>query len=112
MKFTSGVLADGGVGDDEMAMYLCTLVSQSRPHHVVLPFMHVEELFPYDGHFVIPFICNTHWGLLVTETTSEGLWEFVVITDLRTIFDEVKHHFFSGTYGPCPPNLAFLCLYA
>ena len=55
------LLADGGVGDDEMAMYLCTFTTQCRPQHVVLPFMHVEELFPYDGHFVIPFIWDTHW---------------------------------------------------
>ena len=57
------LLADGGVGDDEMAMYLCTFVSQSHPQHVVLPFMHVDELFPYDGHFVIPFVSDAHWGL-------------------------------------------------
>ena len=85
------LLVDGGVGDDEMAMYLCTFTNQCRPQHVVLPFMHVEELFPYDGHFVIPFIWDTHWGILTTDTNSDGLREFVVITDLRTIFDEVKH---------------------
>ena len=71
------LLADGGVGDDEIAMYLCTFASQCRPQHVVLPFVHVEELFPYDGHFVFPFICDAHWGILVTDTNSNGLREFV-----------------------------------
>ena len=57
----------------------------------ILPFMYVDELCPYDGMFVLPFIHDQHWGILVTDVNVDGLKEFIVLPDLQTTFEEVQH---------------------
>ena len=51
--------------------------------------MHVEEILPFEGSFVLPFIYENHWGILFTESETTGPREFHIITDRRAVFQAV-----------------------
>ena len=80
----------GGIGDDEMQFYLGLFTAQRRPLCVVMPFMYVDEIVPFEGHFVLPFILDEHWGILYTENNPERNRTFCVITDRDSTFQLVR----------------------
>ena len=80
----------GGIGDDEMMLYLGLFTAQRRPQHVVLPFMMIEDIIPIEDHFVLPVLHENHWSLVATDTDFNGRKIFQIITDRHDVFQMIE----------------------
>ena len=53
-------------------------------------FMFVDEIVPFEGHFVLSFLVEEHWGILHTENNPDGSRGFCVTTDKESIYQMVR----------------------
>ena len=80
----------GGIGDDEMMLYLGLFTAQRRPQHVVLPYMMIDDIIPIEDHFVLPVLHENHWSLVATDTDFNGRKIFQIITDRHDVFQMIE----------------------